>query len=162
MLKRSLTIVLLACAFPLATASADPSTASSIRGWWVGSYTLAGPGRLTFELGTERAVVALGLGHAGVQQVPISTARSHVRFKLPGRPEPLVFDGTYREGGISGTVRQGKLRGTFRVRRGEDRSLIAPGFYSVGDRVLGVVDDPYGPARLDDLDSGAVNALYSS
>src|SRR5262249_60040150 len=60
------------------------------------------------------------------------------------------------------TVRQGKLQGSFRVRRGQGRSLIAPGLYSVGDRVLGVIDDPYGPARLVDLNSGTVNALYES
>src|SRR5262245_40519104 len=162
MLKRGFTILLLVCVCPLATGSAQSATSSAMAGWWVGSYNLAGPGSLTFELGTRRAFVALGVGHAGGQAVRISIARSRVRFKLPGRPKPLVFDGRYRGGRINGTVRQGKLRGLFRVRRGEARSLIAPGFYSVGDRLLGVVDDPYGPARLVDLDSGAVNALYPS
>src|SRR4051794_22827512 len=162
MIKRSLTILLLVSAFPLATGSASPSATPAVAGWWVGSYKLAGHGNLTFSLGTERALVALGVGHAGAQTVPISIMRSRVRFKLPGRPAPLVFDGSYRGSRISGTVRQGKLRGSFRVQRGQDRSLIAPGLYSVGEGVLGVVDDPYGPARLVDLDSGSVNALYQS
>jgi len=162
MIKRSLTILLLVFFFPLATGSASPNTTPAIAGWWVGTYKLAGHGNLTFSLGTERALVALGVGHAGAQTVPISITRSRVRFKLPGRPAPLVFDGSYRGSRISGTVRQGKLRGSFRARRGQGRSLIAPGFYSVGERVFGVVDDPYGPARLVDLDSGAVNALYPS
>jgi uncharacterized protein len=162
MIKRSLTILLLVLVFPLATGSASPNTTPAIAGWWVGTYKLAGHGNLTFSLGAEHALVALGVGHAGAQTVPISITRSRVRFKLPGRPAPLVFDGSYRGSRISGTVRQGKLRGSFRVRRGRGRSLIAPGFYSVGERILGVVDDPYGPARLVDLDSGTVNALYPS
>ena len=162
MIKRSLTILLPVSAFPLATGSASPSATPAVAGWWVGSYKLAGHGNLTFNLGPERALVALGVGHAGAQTVPISVTRSRVRFKLPGRPVPLVFDGSYRGSRISGTVRQGELRGSFRVHRGQDRSLIAPGFYSAGEGVLGVVDDPYGPARLVDLDSGTVNALYPS
>jgi dienelactone hydrolase len=163
MVKRSLIILLLLCVFPLATGSASSNTTTpAMAGWWAGSYKLAGHGDLTFGLGTGRALVALGVGHAGAQTVPISLTRSRVRFKLPGRPAPLVFDGIYSGSRISGTVRQGKLSGSFRVRRGQRRSLIAPGFYSVGARVLGVVDDPYGPARLVDLDSGTVDALYPS
>jgi dienelactone hydrolase len=97
-----------------------------------------------------------------VQSVQASIAHSHVRFEVPGRPEPLAFDGTYARGRISGTLRQGRLRGRFSAHPGRDRSLVAPGFYSVGDRTLAVVDDPYGPARLVDLDTGTLNALYPS
>src|SRR5262245_55064744 len=159
---RTLAIFLLACAFPLACGSAVAGTSAGMSGWWVGSYHLSGPGTLTFELGAKRALVALGVGHAGVQTVRVSVAHSRVRFKIPGRSDPLVFDGTYRGSRISGTVRQGKARGVFRVHRGESRSLVAPGFYSLGNRAVAVVDDPYGPARLVDLDSGTVNALYPS
>src|SRR4051812_35088801 len=35
------------------------------------------------------------------------------------------------------------------------------GLYGSGGRTLAVVDDPYGPPRLVDLDSGAVHALYA-
>jgi uncharacterized protein len=161
-MSRSFAILLVACAFPLACGSAAAGGSPSVSGWWVGSYHLTGSGTLTFELGAKRALVALGVGHAGVQTVRVSVAHARVRFKIPGRPGPLVFDGTYRGSRINGTVRQGKARGVFRVRRGKSRSLVAPGFYSVGERALAVVDDPYGPARLVDLDSGSVNALYPS
>jgi uncharacterized protein len=160
MLKRLVKILLVVSCLVLATADSSAESSSAVSGWWVGSYDLAGPGALTFDVTGARAVVALGAGHAGVQSVRVSTAGSHVRFRLPARPEPVIFDGTFAGSRLSGTVRQGKLRGSFRVRRGVGRSLIAPGLYSEADRVLGVVDDPYGPARLVDLDSGTVNALY--
>jgi uncharacterized protein len=127
-------------------------------GWWSGSYTLGGPGRLTVHVEGGRATVALGVGHAGVQVVPAQLDGTRVRFSLPGRPAQLTFAGSVSGGRFSGSVRQGAARGTFRARRGEDRALGAPGLY--GRRA--VVDDPYGPARLVDLDSGAVNALFAS
>ena len=46
------------------------------------------------------------------------------------------------------------MRGTFQARRGQAPSLVAPGIYAGGGRTVAVVDDPYGPARLVDLDSG--------
>jgi dienelactone hydrolase len=162
MLKHRLAIVVLACVLPLACGSGAAGKNAALSGWWTGSYNLHGSGRLTFELEAHRALAALGAGHAGAQAVRASISRARVRLEFPGRPEPLVFAGTYRRGRISGTVRQGELRGSFRVRRGQGRSLIAPGFYAAGNRALGVVDDPYGPARLVDLDSGQVNALYPS
>lgn len=160
MLRRGLAIALPVSALLLACGSASSGTSSGPSGSWLGSYDLGGRGNLTFELRGKRAVVALGTGHSGAQAVRVSVADSHVRFKLPGRPEPVVFDGSYRGGRMSGTVQQGNLRGKFHVRRGQGRALIASGFYSVGGRNLAVIDDPYGPARLVDLDSGGVNALY--
>ena len=162
MLRRRLAIVALVCALPLACGSGASGESTALSGWWTGSYNLHGRGSVTFELKGHRALVALGVGHAGVQTVRSSISRSRIRVTLPGRPEPLVFNGTYRGGRISGTVHQGKVRGTFRARRGQGRSLIVPGLYAAGSRILGVVDDPYGPARLVDLDSGRVNALYPS
>src|SRR5262249_60103425 len=100
------------------------------------------------------------LGHAGVQTVTASTGGSRVRFQLPGRPQQVVFEGTLSRTAIAGTVRQGSAHGHFRVRRGEGRSLLAPGFYSSGTRALAVVDDPYGPERLVDLETGEVHGLY--
>jgi dienelactone hydrolase len=161
MLKRSARILAPAVSLiAIAVGGAQGHASSSVAGWWVGTYTLGGPGTIAFGVTGRRAVVALGVGHAGAQTVSVSTARSHVRFRLPGRPQPLVFDGTLNGDRIRGVVRQGANRGTFRARRGESRALIAPGFYAADGRMLGVVDDPYGPARLVDLDSGAVNALY--
>jgi uncharacterized protein len=125
-------------------------------GWWMGSYTLAGPGTFTVELKGARATVALGLGHAGAQTVPVEVDGADVRFTLPGRPTPVVFAGTVAGDLFAGTARQGTAHGTFRARRGEDRGTVAAGFY--GRRA--VVDDEYGPERIVDLDSGSVNALY--
>ena len=141
---------------------AEARQGSSVAGWWVGTYTLGGPNTITFQLSGRRAVVALGLGHAGVQTVNASTGGARVRFQLPGRPQAVDFAGTLNGNKIRGTVAQGRTRGTFAVRRGQGRTLIAAGLYVAGDRNLAVVDDPYGPARLDDLDSGALNGLYPS
>jgi dienelactone hydrolase len=151
----------LVCLLAIAGGDAQASASSSPRGWWAGTYLLGGPGTITFDITGKRAVVALGVGHAGAQTVRVSTAGSRVRFQLPGRPQ-LVFDGQFNGDAIRGTVRQGATRGTFGVRRGEGRALIAPGFYAGGGRMLAVVDDPYGPARLVDLDSGEVHGLYAA
>lgn len=161
MFKRNVTILLLICGFLLGAGSANPYPTSVVSGWWVGNYNLAGRGNLTFRLGVGRALVALGTGHAGAQTVRATVSPSRVRFTLPGRPA-VVFDGRYQGGGISGTVREAKVRGRFRVHRGVGGALLAPGFYEIGGRSLGVVDDPYGPARLVDLEAGTVHALYPS
>ncbi len=63
-------------------------------------------------------------------------------------------------GKLTGTVRQGALRGTFSARRGNAPSLVARGFYETGGGQTAVIDDPYGPARIVDLDSGRVRAIY--
>ena len=57
-------------------------------------------------------------------------------------------------------MRQGSLRGTFSARPGNAPALVARGFYAAAGGQTAVVDDPYGPARLVDLDSGRVRALY--
>ena len=149
-----LRLTLLLC-LALTTTSASAATSS---GWWTGHYTLTGPGTFTVELEGARATVALGLGHAGLQVVPAAMGGANVRFSLPGRPAPVVFEGSVVGGHFTGTVRQGAAHGAFRARRGEDRGIVAVGFY--GRRA--VVDDPYGPERIVDVDSGAVNALYPS
>src|SRR5215204_1916451 len=136
--------------------------AASLSGPWSGSYTLGGPAPLGFTIQGSRAAVALGAGHAGLQSVPVSIVGRRVSFRLPGAPGPLVFSGRLAGGRIRGTVSQSGARGTFQARRGASPGLVAPGFYSGGGRTLAVVDDPYGPARLVDLDSGGVHALYAS
>ncbi len=151
----SLVVVALAL---LAGVAGGASGAAS--GSWVGSYTLGGPGEIAVTLNGRRALVALGVGHADLQSVPLATSGSRVRFTLPGRPSALAFDGTIAGGSLKGTVRQGSLRGTFTARRGSDASFVARGLYRSGGRQLAVVDDPYGPARLVDLESGGVRALY--
>jgi dienelactone hydrolase len=156
-----LALVLAVTAIAVPSAGAG-SAAKGLNGSWVGTYSLGGAAAVTFTLSGRRAVVALGVGHAGAQTVATATTRGHVRFQLPGRPGPLVFDGRLRRGKLRGTVRQGTARGTFLARRGRSTALLAPGFYSAGGRTLAVVDDPYGPARLIDLGSGEVHAIYGS
>jgi uncharacterized protein len=148
----SILVIALSC-----TASAG---AKSVTGSWVGTYTLGtdASSQIAFSISGGRATVALGVGHADVQVVP----RRGLRFQLPGAPAPLVFTGRLAAGRVTGTVRQGSARGRFRAKRGTAPALIARGLYTSGDRVLGVVDDPYGPERLVDLDSGAVHAIYPS
>jgi len=127
-------------------------------GWWSGSYMLGGPGTFTVHLAAGRATVALGPGHAGLQVVPATIHASHVQFRLRGLPAPVVFTGSVRGDRFIGSVVQGTAHGVFRARRRENRALVAVGLY--GARA--VVDDPYGPERLVDLNTGEVNALYPS
>jgi uncharacterized protein len=127
---------------------------------WVGTYRLGGQGQISLTVSGKRAFVALGVGHADLQSVPQTASGARLRFQLPGRPAPLVFDGTVAGGRLTGTVRQGALRGTFSARRGTAPSLVARGFYETGGGQTAVIDDPYGPARIVDLGSGRVRALY--
>ena len=136
--------------------------AASLSGPWTGTYSLGGSAQVAFDISGKRAAVALGVGHAGLQSVPVSTAKGKVTFRLPGAPSPIVFSGRLTRSRIRGTVRQGTARGTFQVRRGRAPSLVAPGIYAGGGRTLAVVDDPYGPARLVDLDTGELHGLYPS
>jgi dienelactone hydrolase len=138
--------------------TASPAASGS----WVGRYTLGGGDELAVTLSGKQALVALGAGHADLQAVPLSTAGGRIRFQLPGRPASLVFDGAIANGKLAGTVRQGTLRGTFTARSGSGAGLVARGLYRVGGSLEAVVDDPYGPARLVDLDSGQVRGLYPS
>ena len=129
-------------------------------GSWVGSYVLGGPGRLSLSVDGTSALVALGVGHADLQAVKVSSTNGRVRFRLPGRPSPLAFDGEVANGRFTGSVSQGAARGTFSLRPGRAPDLLARGLFETGSGLKAVVDDLYGPARLVDLESGAVNALY--
>ena len=109
----------------------------------------------------RQALVALDAGHAGVQRVAVTTDGIRVRFRLPGRPLRSSSTAVLTASGIVGTVRQSDARGTFRARRGRAPELVARGLYTAGGGVVvGVVDDPYGPARLVDLATGRVRALF--
>ncbi len=158
-MKRLMVVVPLALILCAGSQAAERS-GSALAGAWIGSYTLNGPGQVSLVVGGGRAVVALGVGHADVQTVSAKVSGEHIRFQLPGRPAPLVFDARLVSGRLVGVVGQGAARGTFRARRGTAPELVARGLYAVGDGVQAVVDDPYGPARLVDLESGAVHGLY--
>ena len=146
----------------LSAALGGPAAGSprAVSGSWVGTYTVGGPGEISLTVSRARATVALGAGHAGVQVVPVSTAGGRLRFQLPGRPATLVFDARLRGRTLVGTATQGSVRGTFRATPGRAPASLARGTYSGGGKIVAVVDDPYGPARLVDLDSGDVHALY--
>ena len=133
---------------------------TAVSGSWVGTYTLGGSADVVVDVHGGRATVALGVGHAGVQTVPATTG-GELRFTLPGRPVPLRFRAQLQAGSLVGTVSQGAAHGSFRARRGRSTDLIARGLYAAGGETIAVVDDPYGPARLVDLDSGEVHALFA-
>ena len=135
-------------------------TSGVASGSWTGTYTLGGPGQISLTLAGKRAFVALGAGHADLQSVPLKRTGARIRFQLPGRPTPVVFEGGTTGRRLAGTVHQGALRGTFSARPGSATGLVARGSYRVGGEHQAVVDDPYGPARLVDLDTGRVRALY--
>ena len=146
----------------LVAVSGVGAATTATTGSWVGSYTLGGADELSVTLRGKQALVALGVGHANLQSVPLSSAGGRVRFELPGRPATLVFDGVIVSGRLTGTVRQGGARGTFTARPGTARGLVARGLYQGSGGIEAVVDDPYGPARLVDLENGKVRALYPS
>ncbi len=160
---RRLTVAAVSLAFlSVVVGGAARGQAASAIDSWVGKVTLGGPGEITLTLSGNRVLVALGVGHADIQAIPLSRTGGHVRFLLPGRPAPVAFDGTIAGNRLSGTVRQGSVHGTFSARPGTGAGLTARGFYRVGTGISAVVADPYGPARLVDLDSGRVRAIYSA
>ena len=152
-MPRLLAITAITLAFLAGVTQAAPDAALRLDGTWVGTYTLGGPGSISVGLAGKRATVVLGVGHADLQTVALSAAGDHVRFTLPGRPQPVVFDARLKGAALTGTVRQGATSGSFQAKRGSATELIARGFYRAGGRALAVVDDPYGPARLVDLET---------
>ena len=150
--------VALVCAGSAGVAS---GSGSALRGSWVGTYTLNRLDDIVVAAAGSRATVALGAGHAGAQAVPISTSGGRLRFRIAGVP-PVVFNGKIERTRISGTVTQGTLRGAFRLRKGPAPALLARGLYAGAGRTVAFVDDPYGPARVVDLDSGGVHAVFGS
>jgi dienelactone hydrolase len=162
MWKRFLHLLVAAASLVALTSGTAQGGGPTPNGWWTGTYTLRAKEAITFRIQGRRALVALGTGHAGAQAVPVTTGRTGIGFRLPGRPAPVAFTASVAGEAVRGTVRDGSSRGAFVARRGEGRALLAPGFYAAGSHELAVVDDPYGPARLVDLGSGGVNALYAS
>jgi dienelactone hydrolase len=146
----------LAALLAIGIGTASPAASGS----WVGTYRLGGGDDLAVTLSGRRALVVLGAGHATLQTVPLSTAGGRIGFQIPGRPATIFFDGAITNGMLAGSVRQGALKGTFSARPGSGAGLVARGIYRAGSSREAVVDDPYGPARLLDLDTGKVRALY--
>jgi dienelactone hydrolase len=150
-------IAALSVAISLVVAAGAPSMAAPVSGSWTGRYVVRGEDSITFAVSGRRAVVALGPSHASAQSVPFSATNGQVRFRLPGRPGPVVFEGRLRKGRIVGSVRQGGLRGAFTAHRGASPRLLAQGAYAGG---RAVVDAPFGAPRLVDVETGEVHGLY--
>src|SRR5215211_7550987 len=104
-------LAVLSVAISLTLAAGAPSMGQTVTGSWTGTYSLRGEDSVMFVVAGRRATVALGAGHASAQSVAFSGSDGRIRFQLPGRPGPVVFDGRLRNGRITGSVRQGGLRG---------------------------------------------------
>jgi uncharacterized protein len=150
-------LAVLSIGISLTLAAGAPSMGQAISGSWTGTYDLGGEDSVTFVVAGRRATVALGAGHASAQAVAFSGADGRIRFQLPGRPGPVVFEGRLRKGRIEGSVRQAGRRGAFRAHRGSSPRLLAQGMYA---NARAVVDTPFGAPRLLDLDTGEVHGLY--
>jgi uncharacterized protein len=153
-------IYLLACTgFAATEATAGP------RGSWVGTiqYT-RGAGFEAFpisvDLRANRAIVALGAGHAARTEVSARIRGARVRFWLPGRPARLTFDARLKNGRLTGTFRQGAVHGRFRLRRGRPLEAGSLGLYRFADgRPLGVVAG-FGLRTAFPYEDGEIRALY--
>jgi hypothetical protein len=154
---------LLLIALPLAIAGAAGAGSAAPAGEWVGTYSVGTSYAVdvAVRFSGARATVALGAGHADAQAVAVRTSGSRVRFTVPGRPA-LIFDGRRKGARLAGTVRQGPARGSFVLRRGSGAALFARGYFGSGDARWAVVDDPYGPARADELAAGTLHGVYGS
>jgi uncharacterized protein len=157
--KRVLVMIVLGLSLA-AGSQAAPRTAAAADGAWVGTYTLGGPGSISLTLAGKRATVVLGVGHADLQTVPLSRSGGRIRITLPGRPQPLVVEARLAGAKLVGTASQGAARGAFEAHRGTASDHIARGFFATTGRLRAVIDDPYGPMRLVDLETGGVRALY--
>jgi dienelactone hydrolase len=153
-------IYLLACT---GFAAAQPTAVP--RGSWVGAiqYT-SGAGFEAFPISVDlrgnRAIVALGGGHAAKTEVPARITGTRVRFSLPGRPARLVFDGRLKNRRLTGTFHQGVARGRFGLRRGRPLEAGSLGLYRFADgRPLGVVAG-FGLRTAFPYEEGEIRALY--
>jgi uncharacterized protein len=153
-------LAVLSVAISLTVAAGAPSMPQAVSGAWTGTYSLRGEDSVTFVVAGRRATVALGAGHASAQSVAFSGTNGRIRFQLPGRPGPLVFEGRLRKGRIAGSVRQAGRRGVFNARHASAPRLLAQGMFDAGGDGFAVVDTPFGAPRLVDLGSGEVHGLY--
>src|SRR3954451_22676417 len=89
-------------------------------GSWRGSYRLAlraQPVPVSLDL-AGRGALSLGPGRVALLRPHVERRGARVRFAVPGRPAPLLFDGTLQRGRLEGTVRQGSVHGRFALRPG--------------------------------------------
>jgi dienelactone hydrolase len=133
---------------------------------WSGSYVLpasAAPVTIAVQVHARTATVVLGPGHSSATDVRFQVHGKHIRFRFPGLPHDLVFDGTVRRGRLSGTVSQGSLRGRFSLRRGLARIVSLLGVYRTGRGKGAAVLEADGlPPFLVELPSGRIHGIGKS
>jgi len=133
---------------------------------WSGTYALpasAPPVAIVVQVHGHAATVSLGPGHSGATQVAFDVHGARVRFRFPGLPQDVAFDGVVRGTRISGSVRQGPLRGTFALRRGLARLVSLLGVYRSDGGAGVAVAEPEGvPPVLVELPSGATHGIGTS
>jgi dienelactone hydrolase len=135
-------------------------------GTWIGSMAL--PARTTsveldVHLRGTSAVVALGPGHAPLQQVVVRRGPLRLSFALPGIPAQLRFTLAPSGSVLAGTVVQGRTRGTVRLTSGMLSIARFLGAYQTqGGEDLIVLDlGRLGlPPQMIDVDTDSIRALY--
>ena len=151
MLKRLLIIAL-----ALAIAGAAGSGSAAPRGDWVGTYSVGKAYKVDVTVASRgvRAAVALGVGHADAQTVDGSLDRrsaSASRCRAGRRLRSTGGCGRRRHRDDAA----GLGARSFALRRGSGAALFARGFFGSGAPRWALVDDPYGPARADELERRA-------
>ena len=134
--------------------------AAPAAGTWNGTFTLPAAAEPVGISLSTRGTVVLGPGHAPELRTRVTLNGARIRFSVPGRPAAIAFDGTVRNGKLTGVVRQGAARGRFALRRGalsRDRGLGA--YRLASGHALGVFGAD-GPRIGVDFDTGAVGALF--
>ena len=135
---------------------------------WSGTFTLPGgtqASTITFVEQAGSAIVSLAPGRTAAQLVRIQAAPGTIRFRLPGRPSDLVFEGRKHGRVISGAVRQGAQRGVFRLAAGARTGEPVLGTYTLsgGDAIELIDLGRLGlPLWAVDLTTGAFHALFRS
>jgi len=130
---------------------------------WSGSYELprsASPVAIVLTTHGKSAIVALGPGHAQSQPVSIVLQGRHIRFRLPGVPHDVSFDGTVKTTTISGEVTQGAIHGSFTLHQSLDRITRALGVYrsATGEGIAVLAADGLSPFLIE-FPSGATHGV---
>jgi pimeloyl-ACP methyl ester carboxylesterase len=130
---------------------------------WSGSYVLpaaAAPVAISVQVHGHKASVSLGPGHSSSTDVAFVVHGKRVRFRFPGLPRDVVFEGTVTRGKLSGTVRQGVLRGRFSLRRRLARIVSLLGaFRSDAGQEAAILEADGLPPFLVELPSGRTHGI---
>lgn len=155
-------VVLGSLALALGVSGATAARQPTPTGTWTGTFTLPRDTQavaFSVELRGSTAAVSIGGGHPAQSVVAARRTPGRLRFSLPGRPAPVVFDGRLVGRAVRGTVTQGAAQGSFSLRRGARGELGVPGLYARdGARYLVVADGYFGRNSLL-LDEGELHLL---